>query len=105
MHDLRRIFEVVANYAATMTVVLLGLWIVTRGNSFLAEYNVNVTFHFFGAERIVNTSDVLIWLCAFYAVVLIPYYALRPGFRLRRPQGFCLRLRLAGNKDPAEIQL
>ena len=80
MRDSRRVFDVVANYAATMTVILLGLWIVTRGNSFLAEYNVNVTFHFLGAERIFNTSDVLIWLCAFYAVVLIPYYAMRPGF-------------------------
>jgi protein-S-isoprenylcysteine O-methyltransferase Ste14 len=80
MRDSRRVFDVLANYAATMTVVLLGLWIVTRANSFLAEYNGNVTFHFFGAERAVNTGDVLIWLCAFYAVILIPYYAMRPGF-------------------------
>lgn len=78
--DSRRVVGVLANYAATMTVVLLGLWIVMRGSSYLTEYNVTVTFHFFDAERIVNTSDVLSWLCALYAVVLIPYYAMRPGF-------------------------
>lgn len=75
-----RVYEVLANYAATITVALLGLWIVTRDSSFLSDYNTKVTFHFFGAERALNTGDVLIWLCAFYAVVLIPYYAMRPGF-------------------------
>jgi protein-S-isoprenylcysteine O-methyltransferase Ste14 len=81
MRDPRHVFGVVANYAATMTVILLGLWLYTRSNNFLStEFNVKVTFHFAGGERIVSTSDLLVWLCAFYAIVLLPYYAMRPGF-------------------------
>lgn len=64
-----------------MAAILLGLWIYTRDGNFLwAEFDVRIEFHLFGNDQAVGTRDLLIWLSAFYAIVLIPYYAVRPGF-------------------------
>jgi len=76
-----RLFGGLANYATTMAVILLGLWIYTRDDNFLwTEFDVKIAFHLFGADLTVSTSDLLVWLSALYAVILIPYYAMRPGF-------------------------
>jgi protein-S-isoprenylcysteine O-methyltransferase Ste14 len=70
-----------ANYTATMLVVLTGLWFYTSGHTYYAsELNATVTFSLAGRDCIIEKNDVLVWLCIFYAIVLIPYYAMRPGF-------------------------
>src|SRR5262249_4146933 len=73
----RRWIGAAANYVATMTIVLAGFWIYTRaaGNSPAA-----ITFHLTHSSTTITTKDVLLWLCELYALVLIPYYVMRPGF-------------------------
>jgi protein-S-isoprenylcysteine O-methyltransferase Ste14 len=81
MDNTRRGFGLLANYVATMAVILVGLFFYTRGSSFHSiELDVNIAFRLVGRDRVVNTTDALIWLSAIYAILLIPYYALRPGF-------------------------
>ena len=81
MSDPRRLTGCLTNYAATMAAILLGLWIYTRDDNFLwTEFNVRIEFQLFGDDRAVGTLDLLVWLSALYAVVLLPYYAMRPGY-------------------------
>ena len=60
-----------------MAIVLGGFWIYTRaaGNSPGA-----VTVRLEHISLTIATKDVLLWLCELYALILIPYYAMRPGF-------------------------
>jgi protein-S-isoprenylcysteine O-methyltransferase Ste14 len=70
-----------ANYLATMAVILLGLWVFTRDSNFLStEFNMRVGFEIGDDTYTIGTPDVLVAVAAFYAVILLPYYALRPGF-------------------------
>jgi protein-S-isoprenylcysteine O-methyltransferase Ste14 len=90
------------NYAATMAAILLGLWVYSRDDNFLwAEFNVRIEFQLFGDDRAVSTWDLLAWLSALYAVVLIPYYAMRPGYvsDARRMLSY-LRLWALAGKQP-----
>jgi protein-S-isoprenylcysteine O-methyltransferase Ste14 len=73
--------DVAANYAATMAVILLGLWVFTRDSNFLStEFNIRVGFESGDDAITIGTPDVLVAVAALYAVILPPYYALRPGF-------------------------
>jgi protein-S-isoprenylcysteine O-methyltransferase Ste14 len=73
--------NLVCNYLATMAVILLGLWVYTRDNNFLlTEFNIGIGFEYAGEAYTVGTTDLLIAVAALYAVILLPYYALRPGF-------------------------
>jgi protein-S-isoprenylcysteine O-methyltransferase Ste14 len=73
--------DVVCNYAATVAVILLGLWIYTRDSNFLlAEFNTRTGFELDGETYTIGTADLLIAAAMIYAVILLPYYAMRPGF-------------------------
>jgi protein-S-isoprenylcysteine O-methyltransferase Ste14 len=73
--------DVVANYTATMAVILLGLWVFTRDSNFLStEFNMRVGLEIGDDAITIGAADVLVAVAALYAVILLPYYALRPGF-------------------------
>jgi protein-S-isoprenylcysteine O-methyltransferase Ste14 len=81
MADTERMKGVAANYAATMAVILLGLWVCNRDTNFLStEFNMRVGFEIGDDALTIGTPDVLVAVVALYAVILLPYYALRPGF-------------------------
>ena len=73
--------DIAANYLATMAVILLGLWVYTRDSNFLLnEFNIRVGFERRDEAVTIGTADVLVAVGAVYTVILLPYYALRPGF-------------------------
>ena len=80
MADTERMRGLAANYAATMAVILVGLWVHTRDTNFLLnEFNIRVAFEIGGYGYTIGTADLLAAVAALYAVILLPYYALRPG--------------------------
>jgi protein-S-isoprenylcysteine O-methyltransferase Ste14 len=73
--------NLIRNYLATMAVILLGLWVFTRDSNFLStEFNMRVGFESGDDAITIGTPDVLVAVAILYAVILLPYYALRPGF-------------------------
>ncbi|MBX9826503.1 MAG: hypothetical protein K2Y27_16120 [Xanthobacteraceae bacterium] len=72
--------NLVRNYLATMAVILPGLFVYTRDTNFLAtEFNMRVGLEIGGEPVTIGTADVLVAAVVLYAVLLLPYYALRRG--------------------------
>lgn len=81
MAEIQRNRGVALNYMATMSVILLGLWVYTRDTNFIStEFNMSISFEIAGEAYTIATADLFMAIAAIYAVILLPYYALRPGF-------------------------
>jgi protein-S-isoprenylcysteine O-methyltransferase Ste14 len=78
-HEMRRCLR---SYAATMAVILVGLYFYTAASPYyIALYHLNWTPKS-GSHVAPLTIDLALALKAFaamYALILLPYYALRPG--------------------------
>src|SRR5262245_18613540 len=73
-----RVSSAALNYAATMVVILLAYWYYTAGS----QYHIGLL----DARLVVSgfefrSPQVFLWLIAFFAIALLPYYLLLPDIR------------------------
>ncbi|MBV8031524.1 MAG: DUF1295 domain-containing protein [Betaproteobacteria bacterium] len=60
-----------------MAFVALGLWFYTKASAYhVAELHAELKIALPSGPLAVRTADVLVWLAAAYAIILVPYYAL-----------------------------
>lgn len=68
-----------ANYGATVAVIAAGVWFYTRAGGHYSNELVSQLTSPSNGMALLRTPELLVWAGWFYAIVLLPYYALLPG--------------------------
>jgi protein-S-isoprenylcysteine O-methyltransferase Ste14 len=74
----------VVNYLSTMAFILIAYAFYTKFSSYHIRFydsNWSPTFSFFQLGAVIRSADLFRWAVYFYAVALVPFYALQPTMK------------------------